>query len=139
MKTFHETVLLYSPSGGEDIKKIKGVCLRMGIRAKEASPSDLSCPLGALFGIKGFPPKEGGEGPAEPFPETILVMKGFTGRRMDAFFGQMKRSGVRNIALKAVLTEHNAAWDLLRLREELLREREAILQGKTVDHEEEPI
>ena len=46
----------------------------------------------------------------------------------------MRRAGVRPVALKAVLTPTNAAWDSNALYAELCKEREAISAGSASVH-----
>ncbi len=67
--------------------------------------------------------------PAGDFSERILVMCQMREAGMDAFLESLRRARLSAGVLKAVLTETNRGWDALRLRGELLAEREALQTG----------
>lgn len=131
----NEKVLLYHFQGTEEAKKLKPVLLRMGIRARVVESAEYGKPLGVLAGVKGFEEEAersesiAGDGigavqedvPMD-FPELMLVMCGFSGRRVDELLMQMRKGGVPRIDLKAMLTPTNMYWNSRQLYEELKRE-----------------
>lgn len=56
----------------------------------------------------------------------MLVMKHFSGHRLDELLLNLRKAGVPRIAIKAVLTEQNAGWPFYKLYQELRREHEAM-------------
>ena len=59
----------------------------------------------------------------------MLLLTDFSGPQLNAFLEGFRRSHIPPVALKAVLTQTNRDWLPITLRNELLREREAIAQG----------
>lgn len=55
----------------------------------------------------------------------MLVLCGLSGPQLDALLSSLRRSRVV-VALKAVVTEDNAAWSSLQLHDELRQEHEAM-------------
>ena len=76
----------------------------------------------------------GGSWEGEAFSDEMLVMAHFPAPLLQAFLQGMRRAGVRPVALKAVLTPTNAAWDSNALHAELCKEREAITAGSASVH-----
>ncbi len=64
-------------------------------------------------------------------PEEILVMKNFTGRRIDELLLNLRKAGVPKIALKAVVTEQNSRWTFYQLYEEIQKEHLAMTAAET--------
>ena len=124
-------VLLYNIRA-EKLAKIKFISFKLGLSVKEVSPVDFSQPVGSLAGLTGFAPT--GESGAEPFGEEMLVMCGLSSPQFSAFLNALRQSRC-TVALKAVLTETNAAWDSLRLQRELAAEHEALQKVKPKDAE----
>ncbi len=110
--------------------KIRRMCLPLRIRTQLVPPQAHTLTLEELIG--GAPP------PAEAAPgfsDELLLMAGFTSAQMDALFQGFRRAKIPPVALKAVLTATNRSWTSVQLRQELLREREAIQQGRRTEHE----
>lgn len=131
MKTFNEMILFYHSHKSDEMKKWKGICLRMGIRVREIAPEQFHQPLGYLAGLSGFAAAELVD-PPKTFSEPMLVLKNFTSKRMDELFRQAKKAGAPHIPLKAVLTEQNSTWDSVTLYQELCKEHAAMQQGNTI-------
>lgn len=125
-----ETVLYYNPengSQGRHVTLMKGVLVRMGVRIKNISREQVLESVGFLAGIPGFEAREGASGEEIPeIPEQVLVMKNFSGRRIDELLLGLRKAGVPKINLKAVVTEQNAGWSFYHLYEELKSEHEAM-------------
>lgn len=119
-------VLLYNfdPERG---RRIKLLCLPLKIRPREVSPSQYNLPLETL--LRGGEAPEGEEVPA--FTDEMLVMANLTGTQMNRFLQAFRRNKLSPVALKAVLTAANAAWDSVRLHRELKLEHEAMLRGES--------
>lgn len=120
-----ELVLYY---GTEDpgMKKhemmMKSVLVRMGVKIRNVRPDQVGETIGYLAGMPGFEEQEKGEEALPVISEQMLVMKDFTGSRIDTLLYQLRRAGVPKIALKAIVTEHNCGWSFYKLYEELKEE-----------------
>ena len=114
------TVLMYNCSGPE-FSKLRQIFAMLKLRMRPVEPDRYHLTLAELAEGKG----EAGEA-QEPVQEAMLVFCGLG----DAFLNQVLQvirvAKLPPIPLKAVLTDTNREWDTLQLREELLREREAI-------------
>ncbi|MBQ6274765.1 MAG: DUF3783 domain-containing protein [Oscillospiraceae bacterium] len=122
-------VLLYN-IGREKLPKIKFILFKLGLRAREVSPAELDRPIGALAGLEGFDAAETDAG--EPFAGEMLVMCGLSSPQFSAFLNALRQNRCP-VALKAVLTETNAAWPSYRLYRELQAEHEALQKVKPKD------
>lgn len=60
----------------------------------------------------------------------VLVLYGFTNRRLDEFLSQLRRAKVPPVALKAVVTETNADWSFYELYQEIRAEHEKMTAEK---------
>lgn len=60
--------------------------------------------------------------------EEMLVMHGFTGRRIDELLLGLRKAGVPKVELKAIVTESNAGWTFYHLYEEIKEEHERMKQ-----------
>lgn len=68
------------------------------------------------------------------FSDEMLVLCGLSGPQLDALLSSLRRSRVV-VALKAVVTEDNAAWSSLQLHDELRQEHEAMKGTRPKDAE----
>ena len=127
----------------------------MGIRIKNITPEQTGELVGTLAGMPGFAEgeelwkqaiaqkeskelaeNEGDQNTADQssipqIPEEILVMKNFTGRRIDELLLNLRKAGVPKIALKAVVTEQNSRWTFYQLYEEIKKEHLAMTAAET--------
>ena len=106
-----------------NVAKLKGVLVRMGVRIKNITPEQVTQTVGYLAGIEGYPESEMPE-VLPVIEEEMLVMRGFTSRRMDELLMNLRKAGVPKIALKAVVTESNCGWSFYHLYEEIREEHE---------------
>lgn len=113
-------VLAYGYEGGE-LKTLKSVCTRLGLRLRRVTPEEFGQPVGAFFGLS---PRTEGTAPGV-LPERMVVLGGLTDRQLDVFLSAM-RTARAGACLKAVLTEQNARWTGLALYAELIKERASI-------------
>ncbi|MDO4277875.1 MAG: DUF3783 domain-containing protein [Lachnoclostridium edouardi] len=139
MKTMRETVLYYTPEVTERTARLKGIFVRLGIRIKNITPEQTEEKVGYLFGLPGFLPKAAGSEKLLKIEDEMLVMKGFTSRRIDELLLAVRKAGLSRIDLKAVVTDSNAGWTFYQLYEEIKEERRQILEKaeKSKDLEEE--
>ena len=155
MAPLKEMVLYYNPDQSPYAAKLKGVLVRMGIRIKNITPEQTGELVGTLAGMPGFAEgeelwkqaiaqkeskelaeNEGDQNTADQssipqIPEEILVMKNFTGRRIDELLLNLRKAGVPKIALKAVITEQNSRWTFYQLYEEIKKEHLAMTTAET--------
>ena len=120
----HPMVLLYNldnPKGA----KIRRMALPLGLRTRLVTPAEYGLTLGAL--VEGEAPETPWTG--EGFEDELLLLVNCPGPLLDRFLQGFRRNKIPPVALKAVLTPTNRAWNSLQLREELSRERAAIAQG----------
>lgn len=127
------TVLAFNMSE-ESLSKLRFACARAGALVRPVAPEEYPLPLGALCGLTN-PPEEI-PAPVEPFADEMLLMASFTAPQVNRLLAAMKQLRIRPVALKAVLTPTNAAWDCARLHAELSAEREAFARGSRADHHE---
>lgn len=123
-----EMVLYYNPVPAPYVVKLKGVLVQMGVRIKNVSPKQVGQTVGYLAGMDGFLEMEMPES-LPVIEEEMLVMRGFTSRRMDELLFHLRKAGVPRIALKAVVTESNCGWTFYHLYEEIKEEREKMSGG----------
>lgn len=125
MVRIKETVLYYNPGTEESmahVTKLKSVLVRMGVRIRNIGPEQAGETVGFLAGLEGFEKREDMDGEIPELKEEMLVLKQFSGKRLDELLLNLRKAGVPRIALKAVLTEHNAKWPFYKLYEELRAE-----------------
>ena len=119
-------LVLYYGTNDPGMKKhevmMKSVLVRMGVKIRNVKPDQVMETIGCLAGMPGFEEQEKADGPLPVIPEQMLVMKDFTGSRIDTLLYQLRRAGVPRIALKAIVTEHNCGWSFYKLYEELREE-----------------
>lgn len=123
MAVSRETVLLYQPEGSELGAQLKPILVRMGMRIKNVTPDAVGQTVGCLLGRKGFDARENPEAPA--LGQPMLVMDGFTDKRLEILLREMRSAGV-SVPYKAVVTENNLGWLFHQLFDELAAEHAAM-------------
>lgn len=100
MAAVKETVLYYNPEKSDKIRLIKGILVRMGIRIRNITPELVSQKVGYLAGLRDFAEKPEEPGEALPvIPEEMMVLYGFSDRRLDELLRQLRKNKVP-VALK---------------------------------------
>lgn len=127
MAVSRETVLFYEPEGGAQGALLKPVLVRMGVRIKNVPLEAVGQTIGCLLGRKGFDARESPEAPT--LDEPVLVLDGFTDKRLEILLREMKKSGV-SVPYKAIVTETNLGWLFHQLYDELAEEHKAMQGGK---------
>ncbi len=124
MAASREKVLYFEPRPSEQTAALKTVLARMGVRIKNVEAASAGQTVGFLLGRKGFAERDT---PAEAPSAPMLVLDGFTEKRLEILLREMKAHGV-SVPYKAIVTEHNIGWSLSALFAELVREHEAMHQ-----------
>ncbi|MCC8138555.1 MAG: DUF3783 domain-containing protein [Clostridiales bacterium] len=141
-----ETVLYYSPNKDAKVRKVKSVLVRLGIQIKNISEEQFGEQVGTLAGLDDFAgkqPEEAGlselagkqqkeagkyetsNAGAAVISEELLVLCNFTEAGLDRLLRELRKSNA-SVALKAVLTETNCAWNFYELYREVRREHESM-------------
>ena len=96
-----EMALYYNPGKGIPARQtalMKSVFVRMGVRIRNVGPEDVNQTVGYLAGLKGFESQEAeAEGELPVIPEQVLVLKGFSGGRLDLLLSSLRRAGFRRL------------------------------------------
>lgn len=119
------TVLFYT-SKADKGREITALCNRLGFRSKALKPADAGCTVGSLAGLPGASKSIENLPAGYSMPE-LIIFSGGAGEALDVFLAAYRKAGIEPVALKAVVTPHNAAWTVRALAEELQRERAAML------------
>lgn len=104
--------------------KIKMLCRKFFMEAKEVSKEDFGCTMSYLLGMSDA----GGRAENSDFSEEMLYFAGFNRGIFGIFLDRLKRQKA-NVALKAVQTEANVHFTAYELYREISAEREAIARG----------
>ena len=113
-----ETVLLYNFDDEKRTAAVKRTLILMGVRIRTVEKKDYLRPLKELLGLEEAAGAEAAsrqDYDGEGFAEEMLLMAGFTSRRIDALIAGLKKNGAGRVDLKAVLTPTNAGWNSLEL------------------------
>ncbi len=126
-----EVVLLYRFRDTEIGRQLHGVAARMGILCKVVEENQTEETLGALLKLPGFTAgsseaEAGEEARKTELTRQVMIMFGFTNRRLEELLQNMRKAGMPVIPLKAIVTPQNVSWTFRALYEELEKEHEAI-------------
>lgn len=128
-----EQLLCYFPNQSDPmLAEVRRAALPLKIRLRVASSGQTGQKLGFLLGRPDFE-EQAGDAPA--VPESVLILDGFTGPRMDAFLRALAKARTPRSTLKAAVTAHNVDWTLFELWQELKQEREALEKGEAPVHQ----
>ena len=114
------------------LSKLRFLCMKLGTAVKAVPAEDWNQPIGALCGLTERTPSA----PAEAFPEEVLIFCHMDNAQVNRFLQTAKQMRFAPVALKAILTPTNAAWTPVQLCRELQQERDAVLKGENVGHEQ---
>ena len=127
-----QAVLLCYNLAPEKAQKIRLAAMRLKIRVRPVAKEEYGQTLAALCGMEETTDAAyGGEG----FEDEMLVMANFPAGMMNTFLGLFRRMGLAPVALKAMLTPTNAAWDSEKLHEEIAGEHQAMMNGEGRKHQ----
>ncbi|MDO5378642.1 MAG: DUF3783 domain-containing protein [Clostridia bacterium] len=125
--------LLCFHMGEEKLSKIRLCAMRYKIRVRVVTQEEEGLALGELLGLPAPESVRHGDGPVA---EEMMVMALFPAGMVDALLRLMRQMKTPPVALKAVLTQANSAWDARALYAELAQEREAFAKGTRAEHGE---
>lgn len=106
------------------LRQLEALCLKQRIGFCAVPRDQFSLPIGILAGIPVA--ARPACSPQSGFCEPMLVMCHMLSPQLDAFLAGMRKDGIPRIALKAVMTPSNVAWNAMQLRNELSAEHEAM-------------
>lgn len=151
-----ETVLLYQIPDKKQEFAIKRILVSMGIRIRNVEKEEWNTTVGELLGVRKMKQAAGNKVEeesqtktvlhetnekkavtnssanqidADSFEESVMVMQLHPGR-MDVLIQEMKRLGVANVTLKAIVTEYNVDWTFGQLANELMQEHRKLTGAK---------
>ncbi len=117
------------------LSKLRMAAMKLGVNVRPVEKREYLQSLGSFTGALGsFDSVYDGEN----FPEPMLVLCGFSQPMVNAFLTLRKASRRPTIPLPAVLTETNQGWNSLELHDELLKEHQALQNGKPLHEQEAP-
>lgn len=120
------TVYFYNLNSAKG-RQIRLLCLKLGIKIRTVDRSQYLEPVGFLAGVPGYE-ASGQTYEEEGFQDEMLLMKGFSNGLLDRFLNGFRAMKIAPVALKAVLTDTNCGWNSLELYDELVKERQAMIQ-----------
>ena len=127
-----QPVLLCYNLSGEKMQKIRLAAMRLKIRVRPVEKDEYAQTVAALCGLEE---KTDAAYEGAGFEDEMLVMANFPAGMMNAFLGLFRRMGIAPVALKAMLTPTNAAWDSEKLHAEIAGEHQAMMNGKEKRHQ----
>lgn len=113
-------ILLYNITDPERKKKIKGVLLRLRVRARIIEKEAYADPIGKAAGMDVSVSTESNT-PADDFNDEMLVFCFFSDSLLNQFLLGMRKARVQ-IPLKAILTPSNCSWNSYMLHQEISAE-----------------
>lgn len=127
-----QPVLLCYNLSGEKMQKIRLAAMRLKIRIRPVEEDEYAQTVAALCGLEE---KTDAAYVGAGFEDEMLVMANFPAGMMNAFLGLFRRMGIAPVALKAMLTPTNAAWNSEKLHAEIAGEHQAMMNGKEKRHQ----
>jgi len=128
-------ILLYNIRP-DKLQTIRFLTVKLGLKSRVVAPEEYLQPIGYLLGLEGFSPVENA---AEcSFSDEMLLLAGLSDIQTDQLLTGLRLNRTP-VALKAVLTQTNAAWSSLSLHEELVREHEAMQNLRAKDAEKKTV
>lgn len=127
-----QPVLLCYNLSGEKMQKIRLAAMRLKIRVRPVEEDEYAQTVAALCGLEE---KTDAAYVGAGFEDEMLVMANFPAGMMNTFLGLFRRMGIAPVALKAMLTPTNAAWDSEKLHAEIAGEHQAMMNGKEKRHQ----
>ena len=113
-------VLMYNIQDGKRLK-IKLLCNKLNIRAREIDKSEFGLKLSTLLGLDD----DTSVAPDSDFDDEMLYLSDFYGSMLNIFLNQLKRQKTP-VALKAIKTDANIGFTSFELYKELCEEHRAL-------------
>ena len=105
-------LVLYHVEDAAKEKQLSALCRELHLTARRLTNADRDRAVAALCGEKVNANVQ--KAPAGYKLPEVLIFSGFAGEMLDVFLAAYKKAGIAPIPLKAVHTEHNNKWSLLR-------------------------
>lgn len=121
-------ILLFNIEAGKSMK-IKNLCRKLYIGAREIPREQFGVKLGAILGLSD----DNSAQPNADFDEEMLYLSGFSDVMLDIFLKQLRRQKA-GVVLKAVRTETNIDYTPVALYREISAERAAISKNQKIQH-----
>lgn len=115
---------------GDRARFVNALCAEMNIDMQMVDKSEYSKPLSELL---GFDTQADIKYTGEGLTDEMLVLCFFTQDMLKNFLTAFRQNGVKPVALKAMLTEHNFEWSSIELYNDLKKEHEYFLKNKQDD------
>ena len=119
-------LILYRINDPETVQRLNTLCRSLHFRTKPVTAADAGRTVGALCGRRDVPQTAGKVPAGYSLPE-LLIFSELSEAALDLFLAAWRREGIPPVALKAIVTPHNAKWPLYALTDELQQERAAML------------
>lgn len=119
-------LILYRITDPETARRLNELCRSIHFRTKPVTTADAGRTIGALCGHHDAP-QTVGKVPAGYTLPDLLIFSEVGEAALDFFLAAWRREGIPPVALKAIVTPHNAKWPLYALTDELQKERAAML------------
>ena len=100
-------VFLYNITDPLKAARIRAALVRWGLPGRAVERAEYAHPIGYLTGRPGFAP---GSEEASDFTDEMLLMDGLSREQFSGFLDELRSSGAA-VALKAIVTPTNAAWN----------------------------
>ncbi len=123
----YKTLLAFNFTA-ERLQALKLICMMLKVMCRPVQRAEMLQPVGYLAGIKEIAPLDAVYEGGENQPEMLLLC-GFERRDLDRLLAAIKKSRLRQVGLKAMLTPHNVHWSGLRLLKEL-GEEHALMRAR---------
>lgn len=118
-----ETVLLINFQDEKQLREIKMVLLSMKIKMKTIEKKDYLQKIGYLAGMKEIEATEEVY-VGEELEKEMMIFSNLRGAQLDQILYRMRKSGIKKVDYKAVLTDTNKEWTIPELYKELAGEHE---------------
>lgn len=105
----------------DKLKQIQALSGEFGIDVVVIKPPQFGEKIGALAGLPGME-LSNNHFFGKAFKDEVLIFVGISSDNLDEILKRYRESNIKPIPLKAVLTPHNAQWNLVQLQQELIRE-----------------
>lgn len=130
------TILLFNFNDKTELQKLTAAFLPLGVRIKKIKKAEYLQPLGVFVSNTEITSVEE-EYRGEELKDRMILMSDISGNKLDQVLFAIRRSDIKRIPYKAVLTQTNQHWNAIQLFEELCKEHEAIAQSRGLVHEAE--
>ena len=120
-----KVILLYNVESPSYKKALEDFCEGKEINLRYVTADEYDVPLGFLaYGKEEDRAEDIRKEKGREFKDPMMVFSGFAGDSLFTLLKELRAEGIGTTDLKAMMTEHNAVWDSLALRDELHKEHQ---------------